>query len=521
MKLEEKLNESNFSPHIKKIEDIAVLILPITNAYFPTYTDHGVMHSKKVLEIINVLISPILDKLSDVELFYLYCSAWLHDIGMVGDVDPRLMTDYYRIKIRDEHHIRSFKKITEEREKFGFDENQACIIGWICCAHSSKFKNWKTLQNIGKEKKVRLCALAAVLRLADELHLTPERAGGLWSEQIPPTRESVEHFDKHLSVKEVKVENDKITIVLYRLGTIYDKKLKNDIREKICSEFEELKENLKDLSLSFSKIECVLDEEDAPYLSMLIRQEVLWCLSGNKRVTLKALTRIYKHNVEAIERVLRKLIKEGLVEKHEGEEYSLKRDPETFRKVAGIFLTPSLDEAPGESFGFKRSCITFVLSPFVEDCMTDEFVSKILKEWNVLEKEKINKRPNWLSSQDYKHIFQCSPTALRRAIFPETEFTRRVFNKKGEIIMSRDEPLLRFAVLTGLIHDYIRYHEVAPLRCNIKSFKVSTNDFKHFSNTMSRDVLHCLKKAQWGPFENEFTYGVRIKPGEVKNDWEI
>ena len=44
IRLEEALKKSPFSRKIKKIKEEAPLILPKINAYFPTYTDHGVLH---------------------------------------------------------------------------------------------------------------------------------------------------------------------------------------------------------------------------------------------------------------------------------------------------------------------------------------------------------------------------------------------------------------------------------------------------------------------------------------------
>ena len=163
----------------------------------------------------------------------------------------------------------------------------------------------------------------------------------------------------------------------------------------------------------------------------------------------------------------------------------------------------------------------FVSSTYVEDCITDEFVLRVLKEWNVSEENNNCKRPNWLSLQDYKHIFQCSPTALRRAIFPGTEFTRRILNDNGEIIMGRDEPLLRFAVLTGLINDYIRYHEFASQICKIKCFEVVVNGFQHFLRFKGKEDLYFIEKAQYGPFDKEYQYGYHIKFKKVSNDWGI
>ena len=521
MKIENILKRSVFSSNVETVKHMAFLILPKINAYFPTYTDHGVIHSENVLKIIDTILSVNYKKLTEEELFCLYCAAWLHDIGMIGDVDPRLMTDYYREKIRNEHHIRSFNIIKDEKEKFGLDERLSDIIGWICRAHSSKFEEWEELQRLEEKLNVRLCTLAAILRLADELDLTPERAGRAWSERTPPARESSIHFDKHLSVKEVKVKGDTIIVILYRLGTSYDEAMKEEIRKKIFEELEYLKGHLEKIGLRFSKVECILSEEDAPYLSMLIRQDVLWCLSINRRVSLEDMARIYKHNRDAVRSVLTKLVNEELVIKNEDGTYSLKRNNEVFFRIAGIFLAPSLEEAPGRSFGFKKGGMHFISSTFVEDCITDEFVSTILKEWGVSEEDRSKKRPNWLSIEDYKHIFKCSPTALRRAMFPATEFTRRVLNEEGEIIMGRDETLLRFAVLTGLIHDYIRYHEVAPLICEIECFKVVVKGFRHLSRSREREVLHSIQRAQYGPFNKEFQYGYYIKFKEVPNDWGI
>ena len=173
---------------------------------FKYYTDHGSGHSEAVIENLNKLTKGV--NLSEYEDFLLKCSAWLHDIGMLGREGEDIYNPEVCNRIRDEHHKRSAEYIRERWRKIGLsDEKEATIIQWICYAHSSKVDINKVPEetHIAGEN-VRTRFLAALLRLADALdcgkdRLPPEDYRRL--PQIP--QESLKEYWKHEIVEKVEI----------------------------------------------------------------------------------------------------------------------------------------------------------------------------------------------------------------------------------------------------------------------------------------------------------------------------
>jgi hypothetical protein len=102
--------------------------------------------------------------------------------------------------IRAEHHKRSKKYVMDQAAKLGLDEGEALIVGSICEAHR------KTILTEAPESYPNVRLLGAVLRAADELDLTRNRAPKeqmelLWTRM---DRTSRWHWLKHYCVSEAK-----------------------------------------------------------------------------------------------------------------------------------------------------------------------------------------------------------------------------------------------------------------------------------------------------------------------------
>lgn len=82
-----------------------ILQTAITN--FPEYTDHSIVHSKRVLEYATYLLDTELEKLNDDEVYVLIMAGYLHDIGMCP-------TKAMRIEINENLKVKNGEETFED-----------------------------------------------------------------------------------------------------------------------------------------------------------------------------------------------------------------------------------------------------------------------------------------------------------------------------------------------------------------------------------------------------------------------
>ena len=191
MELKQKLGE-DFSSKLNIIEQEAEKLWKKGEFYHVYYTLHGLDHSNYVIEILEKLIDGLNseDNLNETEIFCLLSAALLHDVGMLykypEDVEraakiSKLKKRPYSVQdlIRDEHHIRSGRYIIEHAEGLKLDHREAEYIRLIVEGHRQiKLELDEYNDQVIGLKSVRVRLLSALLRLADELDLLPERAPG-------------------------------------------------------------------------------------------------------------------------------------------------------------------------------------------------------------------------------------------------------------------------------------------------------------------------------------------------------
>jgi response regulator RpfG family c-di-GMP phosphodiesterase len=69
---------------LDRIREKAESLLSRIPQTFPEYTEHGISHSKRVIESLNRNLSDSVKKiLNENEIYFLLASAYLHDVGMV------------------------------------------------------------------------------------------------------------------------------------------------------------------------------------------------------------------------------------------------------------------------------------------------------------------------------------------------------------------------------------------------------------------------------------------------------
>lgn len=188
------------------------------------YTDHTVDHSLRVIVILDKLCDLLAEPLTNDEAYILLCSAFLHDIGMQQekffktDVVNELYTEEEIAQarqddskrddlIRECHHL-----ISEERIKYELGANclQRDFIEEVALV--SKGHTKEDLTAYGERPKaggtIRLCLLASLLRLADELDLDYRRVNLDELDQTIISVDSKAHWWKCHYVESVDVCED-------------------------------------------------------------------------------------------------------------------------------------------------------------------------------------------------------------------------------------------------------------------------------------------------------------------------
>ncbi|PKN38667.1 MAG: hypothetical protein CVU62_00245 [Deltaproteobacteria bacterium HGW-Deltaproteobacteria-2] len=188
------------------------------------YTPHDTAHSLGVISKINSIIpkpkkSSNNNNLNDKEWFYLYCAAWLHDVGMIPylfeDEQKQINKDLY-LSIREQHHYRSKQFVEKNYKLLGLQQDEAQVIGELCRLHRRR-ENINS--SIIKLNNVRVKLLGAYLRIADALAIDSNRADEFKSlynlflaHGMPLSSEF--HWLRSFWIKEIKVNHNDASIMI-------------------------------------------------------------------------------------------------------------------------------------------------------------------------------------------------------------------------------------------------------------------------------------------------------------------
>jgi hypothetical protein len=195
---------------VDQIETIITPTLDYVQVGIPEFTTHGRIHSVNLVEMINTLSKKIL--FSEAELFILYCSSWLHDIGCIKD---RLNHNEKTIEILDQHPI--FETIVTPKAY--------PLIKNVILAHSSNYKKIDEiplLTTLFSEDDTRLRLISALFRLIDGCDITTSRVDCLLYNikkgDLPP--ENKIHWDAHRDIQNIVFDTENKVVKVYTEGEI-------------------------------------------------------------------------------------------------------------------------------------------------------------------------------------------------------------------------------------------------------------------------------------------------------------
>ena len=293
VKEKEEGYETTLSATVKNVAKQAGLILSRIPVIFEEYTLHDISHSENVIKNMWKFIpKKVKEKLNALEIYLLILSAYLHDVGMAvsKDEEDEILKSEDFLKFRDKHErevdlIENYKKegntraaefyekqiimdyIREHHHERSYDyimnnyngekglkiddENHARLIAKICRAHRLDVKDLEDKSEFDREYSldgnfINLQFLAVCLRLGDTLDADKRRAPKFLKEFINPRNPtSKQEWEKHLSVPEVGITEEKIKINATCKSPRYQRGLLELVR-KVENEREDIIRLLKD-----------------------------------------------------------------------------------------------------------------------------------------------------------------------------------------------------------------------------------------------------------------------------------
>ncbi|MFX0091262.1 MAG: hypothetical protein ACFFBD_05815, partial [Candidatus Hodarchaeota archaeon] len=210
-----------------KVKEICNCIIPNLDEiakFFPEYTPHGLQHIINVLNDLEELLNPIIDKLDQDQSLCLLLGAICHDIGMASitsnEFESYKLTDSEREQIRQTHHERAEKFILSTPILKDLTDAQRIAIARIVKGHR-KVNLYSTEYRDFRIKNLDF--LAAALRLADELEITKHRINFLdiftdKEKFLGKTEKSQTYWEGHLALESWKLSDNREVLQIY--GTI-------------------------------------------------------------------------------------------------------------------------------------------------------------------------------------------------------------------------------------------------------------------------------------------------------------
>lgn len=208
---------------------------------FHHFTDHTVAHSDSVCDHVDSLVGPLQqteDALSNDELLVLYCACYLHDAGMeyeradqtkvIKDLLP--LTKPWSERSRDErlelirrhHHEISAELVCESTRSSASplgitltEQYRPSEIACLCEAHCVTPTTPRYQELMGDVPNIDMPFLSGILRLADILDETSNRALHPRAQALELSLESQMHWWRHYYTREVAFSPQNRTVTVH------------------------------------------------------------------------------------------------------------------------------------------------------------------------------------------------------------------------------------------------------------------------------------------------------------------
>jgi len=342
------------SHHKAKLDELNSKVEPIlarTSNVLTNYTEHTLRHSLGVESVYDILLDGDYDVLTKEEKYLLIAATLLHDIGMVGNKEELTKFGYEAYR-RNGHHNFSKDIIIRESILLGFDRVEATLIADIAAAHRKvplESLEESVASGIGGHVRIRL--LGALLRLADELHITKDRTSELVINIVKPDQNSLQHHERHLSIIGVSRHyTDRKKIVVSAI--VNDWAAEQSMDELI----QEITKKHLEVNTILEKNNIIVSEINIQYMNeQLVTKEVLLKISYSDMSLTEIMDSLKHRETSTIMRVVGVLVDTSVIlpVTETSEKYKIKPDTITFKAVFN-------------SLKHTDQIIKFIQSPYVE-----------------------------------------------------------------------------------------------------------------------------------------------------------
>ncbi len=397
----------------------------------PTFTSHGPDHALAVVEILDQATKPIFPRLELTadEIYILLCAALLHDIGMVGPVDA---SSESRDRLRKEHNTRSLKYIVSNCKMLHIVQGYSHPIGYVAAAHRQldiEKDVWEGPVGTHSSSTPRTKLCAALLRLADECHLTADRVPSDYG-MLGLAQESANHFRSHLSITGRGFDADEGTISFsVSVDTEEMDEFLRKTKTKLAEELEGLQSLFRRYGVPYSKV--VWNELRDKLIHYKVVLTILECGSSS----LDTLVDSTGETEEHLSRFLRVFGSSSpfTTTSEDGNSlYSLLENEPVFHDLVEKFLlTPRK----------HRDSLAFVQSGFCQQALSEDLLGRIVG--------------NFLSRTEERpiayRIVRESPSALKYILTNEGKLPRANIGGSGGLLTS---------LIGGLENDFHTFPEL-------------------------------------------------------------
>ena len=319
-------------------------------------TLHGPKHALAVLEIASEILGPLIVRLTPAEKYVLASAGLLHEIGLQSEA---MATNEGLSTTTVKRRVATYEAIFGEAEKLGLHIPLQFAVAQVAASHgdvdNQHVQRFFESPGCGQ---IRTEFLGAVLRLADELHVTRDRLPDAYG--CPDAWANLDgYFDKHAFFATISLEPHNHRIALMAEGVAdanAEKGLKIAAR-RIHSVLTAQLALFRDFGLPFDSVELELDSRQA-----IVERKVMLALLQQGALALEGLHEVTEEPFESLLAYFILFDQGEHCQQNNDGQYELRRDRATFERLMEDFILSSAD--PFEGFVLLRSEYTAeMLSP--------------------------------------------------------------------------------------------------------------------------------------------------------------
>jgi hypothetical protein len=197
-----------------KIAEIRGFVSPLLHFIprsLPDYTDHGITHNEDLLRILDNFIENFPEyELSDEELFIIYASIWLHDVGcLICTQEDKAKHSLKSAELLDSDFFKPIHSIVSL--------DLITCIKYVILSHQHSYP-FEKIPEKPIHPKIRLKLICSLFRLIDACDISAARVNqtlyNVLSEKKLIDEENKKWWDAHRDIVSVVFEKNNLVIYI-------------------------------------------------------------------------------------------------------------------------------------------------------------------------------------------------------------------------------------------------------------------------------------------------------------------